>query len=239
LSDARRVKDDAAIARARIRRKELTLWLVGFGWPALRVYALGTTLTLALVFALWGTISPGGEAAPPDEVLTFAIGYGLLTWTGPALWAGLSELAWRLARFWALVPAIAIPAFVIASLYAFQGVLRSRADDLVHAVSDCLDARSLEMLTDPFAGTSAIPGPLTVPTLLAQAGEAFFDPPARVAFDAFRGELLSALSIGLAPGVALSIAALFVGYRAGYAVRHEADLERIRGAREGSVSPRS
>ncbi len=227
------MNDDAARARARIRRKELTTWLVGFCWPALRVYLLGTVLTLALVLVLWSTIQPRGEAAPESDVLLFALGYGLLTWTGPAIWAGLSELAWKLTRFWALVPAIGIPVSVGLSLYVFQGVLRSRADDVVHAVSACLDARSLEMLSDPFAGTDAMPGPLTLPTMLAEAGQAFFDPPARHALDAFRGELLSAIVIGLVPSVAVSLLALFVGYRAGYAARHEADLERVRRA-EGS-----
>lgn len=228
-----------ALARARIRRREITAWLVGFAWPALRVYVLGIVLTLATVFALWGSVEPRGEAAPSDEVLAFAIGYGLLTWTGPAIWAGLSELAWKLTRFWALVPAIAIPASVGLALYAFQGVLRSRADEVVHAVSDCLDSRSLEMLDDPFAGAHAMPGPLTVPTMLAEAGEAFFDPPARIALAAFRTELLFALGVGLVPGVTLSLIALTIGYRGGYAARHEADLERIRKGETPPSDPRS
>jgi hypothetical protein len=224
------VNDAGKTARARIRRRELTAWAVGFGWPALRVYALGSALTLALVFVLWGTIAPHGEAAPPDDVLRFALGYGLLTWTGPAIWSGLSELAWKLTRFWALVPAISIPAFVILSLYVLRGVLRARADEVVHAVSECLDARSLEMIADPFAGTDAMPGPLTLPTLLAEAGEAFFDPPAVAALSAFRTELIFALALGLAPGVLLSLIALSIGYRKGYRMRHEADLERLRRA---------
>ena len=83
------------------------------------------------------------------------------------------------------------------------------------------------MLPDPFAGTDAMPGPLTLPTMLAEAGVAFFDPPARVALSALRDELLFAIGIGLAPATCLSVIALALGYRAGYATRHEADLARI------------
>lgn len=226
------MKDDASVARARMRRRELSTWVVGFGWPALRVYLLGTTLTLALVFALWSTIAPRGEPAPESDVILFAIGYGLLTWTGPALWAGLSELTWKLTRFWALVPAISIPAAVGGSIYASQAVLRSQADDLVHAVTTCLDQRGLAVLEEPFSGGTALPTPFTLPTLLAEAGEAFFDPTAQRALDAFRSELLLAIGLGLVPSVTLSLVALGIGYRSGYARRHEADLDRLRAARK-------
>ena len=64
-------------------------------------------------------------------------------------------------------------------------------------------------------------------TMLAEAGAAFFDPPARVALSALRDELLFAIGIGLAPATCLSVIALALGYRAGYATRHEADLARI------------
>jgi hypothetical protein len=212
--------DPESKRRAAMVRREVWTWLAAFAGPALRVLALMAVLGVAVVLASAGLVAPRGMPAPLEAQLWLGVEYGLALGIAPAVWAGASSLAFTLARGWALVPTLGIPACVAGALYLAQGALRARADEVVHALDERLDARGLEMLTDVFAHAPRSLGPMDVPDLMARAGEPFFDPPVRAALGALAIELETALVLGLGVGIVLSVPALVVGYRRGLAARH-------------------
>jgi hypothetical protein len=218
---------DAAAIRRRIARREALLWASAFGWPALRVLVLGTLLGIGIVMGMSEMMEPLGEEAASGDVLAFGVRYGLMLTTVPAVWAGLSSLAFRLARGWAVVPALTLPSYVAVACWIRQDELRASATALSHAVSAQLDAHGLET-AQVIATQSGVPTAADVPALMAHAGASFFDDHVRTALDALDHEVVITLVVSLVPGVLVSLLALSVGYRRGWRVRHEADLERLR-----------
>lgn len=214
-ADASRSRDRSGVAR-----KEAWTWFAAFAGPALRVLALMAILGVALVIVMSGLADPRGGRAPLDAQVALGVEVGLLLGIAPAVWAGLSSLAFTLARGWALVPALGIPACVAGALALVRGALHARADEVVHAVNERLDARGLELLTGVLAHAPRTLGPGDVLDVMAEAGEPFFDPPVRAALDALAVELESAILAGLVVGLVVSVPALVVGYRRGFARRH-------------------
>lgn len=217
-------------ARRRIARREAWEWAVAFGWPAVRVLALGTALAIAVTIVVWQATDPRGERAALGPVIAAGARWGLGAALPLALWVGSSTLVRRLARAWALVPLVSIPLAVGGSLYLCSGVLHARAEDVIVAVNGSLDARGLSTL-------AGLAGPPTrplgrLPSVFGEAGEAFFDPPARAALDALTFEIGAAIAMGFVPALVVSMVALAIGYRRGFERRHEADLERLRAPRD-------
>lgn len=213
---------DASRPRARsgVARKEAWTWFAAFTGPALRVLVLMAIVGVALVVVTSGLGDPRGGPAPLEAQVVLGVEYGLLLGIAPAVWAGLSSLAFTLARGWALVPALGIPACVAGAIVLLRGALRARADEVVHAVNERLDARGLEMLSGVLSHAPHTTGPGDVLDVMADAGEPFFDPPVRAALDALAVELELAIVAGLTLGVLLSVPALVIGFRRGFARRH-------------------
>lgn len=235
--DAQREREEKlspAAIRSRMARREIGLWLSAFGWPALRVLVLGVGLGIVLLVGLSESIEPLGEAASSDDVLWLGARYGILLTIVPAIWAGLSSLAFRLARGWAVVPALTLPAYVGVACWLRRDDLRASAVALADAVNTQVDLSSLS-LAQQVAMPSITAAPMDVPMLMAHAGDAFFAPPVRAAVSGLEGQVVLTLIAALVPGVLVSILALSVGYRRGWAVRHEADLERLRRAERAEV----
>ena len=103
--------------RARIARREVLLWLGAFGWPLLRVLALGGVVGVACSLLLTEALGRMLADARSSEVALLGLRWGLALALAPALWAGLSSLALKLARGWALVPAFVLPAYVFAAAW--------------------------------------------------------------------------------------------------------------------------
>ena len=223
---------DAApsLIRRRMARREAALWLSAFGWPALRVLVLGAALGVALVVLASETVDSIGEGAAMPDLLSLGVRYGLLMAVAPAVWAGVASLALRLARGWAVVPALTLPLYVAIACWLRADALRSAMRALSAAVDRHLDQGGVEVLRDLAPAAGGAPLPTDVPMLMAHAGDAFLDGPVRVALAALEGEVGITLIAALVPGVLVSIVALSVGYRRGWAERHEADLERLRRA---------
>ena len=228
MSTAAERVDEPATIRSRMRRREIALWLTGFGWPALRVLVLGTLLGLAIVFGMSEMVEPLGDDASPTDVAVLGLRYGLYLSIVPAIWAGLSSLALRLARGWAVIPALTLPLYVMIAAWLRAGVLRSSVDALTRAVNAQLDARSAEMADQiGMPSDGMLPG-VEVPMLMARAGDTFFDAPVRAALAVVEREVVFTLIAALVPGLLVSFVALAIGYRRGWEARHEADLERLR-----------
>jgi len=228
---------DAAAIKRHMARREIALWASAFGWPALRVLVLGVALGVAIVVFFSETGESIGEQAETSDVLTLGVRYGLLLTLVPAVWAGLSSLAFRLARGWAVIPALTLPVYVIVACWLRQDELRASAAALSAAVSHTIDAHGLAIAQQiampggalPIAmPTDGIPLAGDVPLLLAQAGDTFFEAPVRTALSLLERQVTITLVAALVPGVLVSLLALSIGYRRGFALRHEADLERLR-----------
>ncbi len=223
-----------AAIRSRMARREIGLWLSAFGWPALRVLVLGVGLGIVVVLGLSESIEPLGAAASTDDVLWLGARYGILITIVPAIWAGLSSLAFRLARGWAVVPALTLPAYVGVACWLRQSELRASAQALSETVNAQIDLNGLS-IAQQLAMPSITATPMDVPLLMAHAGDVFFTPPVRAAVAGLEGEVVLTLIAALVPGVLVSVLALSVGYRRGWAQRHEADLERLRRAAASEV----
>lgn len=217
------------VIRRRIARREVALWLSAFGWPALRVLVLGVGLGITIVFFFSQSVEPLAEAAATSDVLWLGARYGLLLTLVPAIWAGLSSLAFQLARGWAVIPALTLPIYVGIAGWLRQDDLRASALALTNAVSGQLDQDSLA-ITRQVALPDVTGSPMDVPMLAAHVGDVFFTPPVRAALNGLETQLVLTVIAALVPGVLVSVIALSVGYRRGWAVRHEADLERLRRA---------
>lgn len=219
---------DAAAIKRRIARREVRLWLSAFGWPALRVLVLGTALGIAIVVGLSEMFEPLGDDADTSDVLALGVRYGLLLTLVPAVWAGLSSLALRLARGWTVVPALTLPVYVMIACWLRRDEVRASAGALSDAVNAQMDTHGLEMAETLGMPTSGLPLETDVPMRMAHAGAGFFDDHVQGALAALEHEVSFILLASVLPGVVVSLVALAVGYRRGWAVRHEADLERLR-----------
>jgi hypothetical protein len=189
---------------------------------------LGTALGMAIVFGMSEMIEPLGQDASTSDVVALGVRYGLLLTLVPAVWAGISSLAFRLARGWAVIPALTLPVYVMIACWLRQDTLRASAAALSDAVNAEIDAHGLEMAETIAMPTQGIPLAMDVPALMAHAGAGFFDEHVQRALTALEREVSFTLLASLVPGVLVSLVALSVGYRRGWAERHEADLDRLR-----------
>lgn len=211
-----------------MRRREAGLWLSAFGWPALRVLLLGMLLGVAILVFYSEMSETLGEDAEPTDLITLGARYGLLLALVPAVWAGLSSLAFRLARGWAVIPALTLPVYVIVACWLRQDDLRTSFDALSEAVNRQIDTHGLQMAQQIAMPANGVPLAADVPMRMDQAGDLLLAGPVRTALGFLEQQVTITLIAALVPGVLVSLLALSVGFRRGWAERHEADLERLR-----------